>query len=376
MLAPHLSSSSERSGASHFPRTTMWGLGTKVIAMSVNTIVRYLLACVALALASGCGGGSAVPQSPLTLSQTLTSSPPVMLPNANHYGEDFMFTAQLYGNDITVYKRVGFTLQKVGLLSQSVSAPQGSMATQNGYLYVSNGGDANILVYKDQGKKGQIPEQPLEDYGQFPNNVALTPDRNLVAVSNEHSSPSGRGSVSIYLNRQTEPTRLLTYGTDQLQGEGVAIDHQGNCFWSFNDPNTNSGSVVEFSGCAGYGSVIVSSIPKAGGIVFDQSGDLYYIDQTKGVYQCQKTSMCTLFFANGTGYKGPVDPVNLNFDYKQKGLWIADAAGYIWAVDLQGHGKCKHPGQAVKGGKGGKSLCVYRFSSVDGDPYGIAPEPG
>jgi hypothetical protein len=310
-----------------------------------------------------------VPSQAAATAPTLSDSP--IVPGANHYGNDsFIITAQLYGNDASVYQRKGFTLTYKTAIMYGISAPQGTATTPNDYWYLSNGGHNNVLVYKI--KKGSIPQYPintLDDHGALPVNVAATASRNLVAVSNGTTNGSGAGSVSVYLNRQTEPTRTLTYGSDQLQGEGVAIDHQGNCFWSFQDPNTNSGSVVEFAGCNGGGSVVVSGLTKAGGIAFDQSGDLYYVDQAYGVYQCAKTANCILFASN-TSY-GFGLPNNLNFDQKDKSLWLADASGYFWAIQLNGGGHCKGNNK----GKG-SGLCVYQYTSVDGNPYGIAPSPG
>ena len=69
-----------------------------------------------------------------------------------------------------------------------------------------------------------------------------------------------------------------------------------------NDPKSGSGSVAEFARCNGTGTLIVSGIPNAGGIVLDQSGDLYYVNQTtnggfySGIYQCKKISHWTFFF--------------------------------------------------------------------------------
>jgi DNA-binding beta-propeller fold protein YncE len=48
----------------------------------------------------------------------------------------------------------------------------------------------------------------------------------------------------------------------------------------------------------------------------------------------------------------------MNFDAKEKHLWVADATGYIDAVNPQ-TGSIK-----------------YHTISIDGDPYGIAPSPG
>ena len=291
------------------------------------------------------------------------------MPQANHYGNDaFIVSAQLYGNDATVYARSGYTLKYQQTLVNDISAPQGDFATQNDYLYLSNSGRSNILVYKIRNKKPfpQYPTNTLDDYGQIPVNVSATPSRNLVAVSNYAALTGGAGSVSVYLNRDSEPSRVLTYGTDQLQGEGIAIDHQGNCFWSFNDPNTNGGSIVEFAGCNGSGSVVQPGLTKAEGVVFDQSGNMYYVDQTQGVFKCVKTSSCYLWAPNATYGFGL--PTNINFDYKAKALWLADATGYIWSIELKG-GKCTEP-------KKHGGLCVRQYPSQDGDPFGVAPIRG
>lgn len=332
--------------------------------MSVTRIVRFSYFLPALVLLSGCGGGSSVP-SPFSATAPGFSDAPIA-PQASHYGNDsFIITAQLYGNDATIYKRKGFTLTPVATIKYDISFPEGTVTTPNGYWYLTNSGHSNVLVY--QVKKNHYPQYPLDtldDYGEVPVDVSATPDRNLVAVSNQATTSGGSGSVSIYLNRQSEPSRMLTYGSDTLQGEGVAIDHQGNCFWSFNDPNTNSGSIVEFAGCNGTGSLVYSDITNAGGVAFDQSGNMYFVDQAQGVYQCVKTSSCHPWASNQQYGFG--QPNFINFDQKSKDLWLSDSSGYIWAISLKGqcgHGKYKH-------------LCVYQSPSVDGDPYGIAPLPG
>ena len=230
--------------------------------------------------------------------------------DAQHFGNDyyrFVYTAQFFGNDLGIYKRSGSSLTPYETLTQGVSAPQGTVTTMNGWWYVANGGDSNVLVYRTK-KHGptKSPVATLEDYGQAPVNVDVTPSRQLVAVSNAGSS-SAAGSVSIYLDRQTKPSRILTYGSDPLQGMGVAISHQGDCYWSFNDPKTSSGSVVEFARCNGTGKLVISGIPNAGGIVLDQSGNLYYVNQTtsgsfySGIYAVQKDIallvLCRRFWA-------------------------------------------------------------------------------
>ena len=195
----------------------------------------------------------------------------------------------------------------------------------------------------------------LFDSGEFPGNVDVVPNRKLVAVSNISTVSLGPGSVSVYLDRSDEPARTLTYGTDNMRGAGIAIDHHNNCYWSFNDPASGSGTIVEFIGCAGAGTPIVGGIGVAGGLVFDQKDDLYYVDQAVGIFKCMRTQNCKTF-ATGFG-----DPVNINFDHKQKHLWVADASGYIDSVDP----------------KNGTIESMTPAQGGAGDPpFGIAAAPG
>jgi hypothetical protein len=287
--------------------------------------------------------------------QRATASPAAVKANS------FMYTAQLYGNDSSVYVRTGNSLTWFENLHTGLSAPQGTMATPNGWWYVANGGHSNVVFYRSTGHGPDGPLGSLDDYGQYPVNVSLAPDRRVVAASNGHTTSGGPGSVSVYLNRQAEPSRNLTYGSDPLLGEGVALDHQGNCWWSFYDPYTQNGSIVEFVGCSEPGTLVISSIPYPGGIVFDQRDDLYYLNQQtagnqfSGLYQCKGKSACKIFALKDQG-----DPVNVNFDHKQKGLWVADATGSIWMVNPKNKQTTQYPAE------GGPT----------DPPFGIAPEPG
>jgi hypothetical protein len=216
------------------------------------------------------------------------------------------------------------------------------------------------VVGKETKTGPAIPIGYLDDYGWFPDNVAATSSRHLVALSNQSTSSGAAGSVSIYLNRQTEPSRILTYAGGPIQGEGIAISHRGDCYWGFNGPESGSGSIVEFAGCNGSGTVVLSGIPKIGGIVFDQSDNLFYVNEVNsgnthaGIYACKKTSNCSknpLFDDHGG------QPININFDHKAKLLWLADATGFIYAVSP----------------KSGKSTQIQAYGAA---PYGIAPAPG
>jgi DNA-binding beta-propeller fold protein YncE len=275
-------------------------------------------------------------------------------PNAQHYGNDYVYSAQPYSNDLAVYQRKGLSLTLVETLSSGIALPRGTVATPAGWLYLANDGDSNVLVFRSTRQGPNGPVRVLEDSGEVPDDVSVTPDRKLVAVSNATSVGSGTGSVSVYLNRKSLPGRVLTYGSDLLQGEGVAIDPQGNCWWSFDDLSNRAalGSIVEFQDCGGTGTLVISGITSPGGMAFDQSGDLYYVDEASGIYKCSQTTNCKLF-ATGFGL-----PTNINFDANQEHLWVADASGYIDAVNPQ------------------TGSIEYETLSIDGDPYGIAPSPG
>jgi len=305
----------------------------------------------AIAALVGCAAGS--PGAPPSADSSSVLAALRSGPDAQHYGND-VYSSQLYGNDATVYRRKGTSLEPLETLHGGISAPQGTVATPGGWWYLTNGGHADVLIYRTTANGPKGPLGTLDDAGELPINVAVTADRNLVAVSNATGAGSGTGSVSVYLNRSAHSSRVLTYGSDLLQGQGVAIDSHGNCFWAFNDESkpSASGSIVEFDQCNGTGTLVLSGITSAGGIVFDRSGNLYYIDEAKGIYKCRQTSQCALFAA-GFGL-----PTNMNFDGKQSHLWVADATGYIDAVNPQ------------------TGSIEQKTLSIDGDPYGIAPAPG
>ncbi len=325
----------------------------------------FVGAVLSVSLLSGCAGGAApgIPSSSVDLAAL--SRAPSDVEDFGHrknlaqlYGEDFgrwIYLAQLYGEDLSVYRRVGLTLHYVETLKQGVSSPQGTMATVNGWWYVANGGASNVLVYLSKKRGPQFQkDMTLNDPGQFPANVYATRSRRLVVVSNASTNSGGAGSVSVYLDRQKNPERTLTYGNDPLQGTGVAIDDQGNCYWAFNDPNTNNGSIVEFAGCRGSGTLIISGIANAQGITLDRQGNLYYIDQPSGIYHCKKTSNCQKF---PTVFDLPI---NMNFDHKDKLLWVAGAGGDIYAVDP----------------KTGAKVFTMQVGGPTNPPFGIAPAPG
>lgn len=311
-----------------------------------------------LALAvSGCAQRSLPVGTPQYVGATQT----LAWPAAHFYGNDAMYSSQPSANEVVIYrrKRHGLTLTRRKTLTAGFSSPMGMATTRGGWWYIANSGASDVLVYRTtpEGPKG--PTATLNDDGQVPVNVSVSPGRELVAVSNGSTTAGGAGSVSVYVNRQHERSRILTYGTDPIQGEGIAIDSHGNCYWSLNDPRKLSGSIVEFAGCNGSGTLVRSGILRAGGLAFDRSGNFYYVDQLLGIFKCPSSSSCSIFAP--VGLSGLILPANINFDNRDpQNLWVADAAGYIDALNLQG-------------------LIAYILNVLGGvtaPPIGIAPASG
>ncbi|HEV3092041.1 MAG TPA: hypothetical protein VGX91_11445 [Candidatus Cybelea sp.] len=285
-------------------------------------------------------------------------------------GSGILYGAILYGHDLNVYSTgsSGSGLQYQCTLTQGVEDPNGTIATVNGWWYVANGGGENVLVYQTKKSGPQGPVSTLADYNEYPTNVYTNPNRNTVAVSNLDSVSGGGGSVSVYLHRQAVFTRMLTVsGYGSVYGAGIAITHGGDCYWGFNTTGSNSsGYIVKFSKCNGNATVVLSGIPQVGGITFDQSDNLYYVNSVAygsiaaGVYKCAKTSEPCNPFENTTTHIDYVQPTNLNFDYKGKDLWVADpGAGYIYELNSSG-------GLELSDQVGTGNYAVY----------GVAPEPG
>ncbi|MGA8575199.1 MAG: hypothetical protein WB609_05835 [Candidatus Cybelea sp.] len=325
--------------------------------MATRTQTYSIPSLLLLAMLGGCAGGasSSSPQGLLALPAALTNASQGHLRSARSLPPLWIYTAQLYGEDVKVYQRNGLSLTYYETLTPGVASPYGTVTTPDGRWYVANGGHSNVLVYRTTKYGPQGPVEVLDDYGEMPVNVTVTSSRRLVAVSNAHTMIGGAGSVSIYLNRNAEPARILRYGAHLLAGAGIALDRHGNCYWSFNDPIRIAGSIVEFAGCNGTGKLVVSGIAKAGGVAFDQHDDLYYVDQTSGIYKCQGTSKCALF-ANGFGA-----PENINFDHNHGHLWVADATGYI---------------DAVNPATGAIEYSIEGAGGPHDPPFGIAPAPG
>lgn len=235
--------------------------------MWVRTVGSLSIGSVALlAVVSGCGNGSST-----SVPSAANLGTPVSMvgaqPDNNGHGKggggeckgnfskgggggskggggSVIYTAQAYGHDVKVYSVGSGGLTYNCYVNNGVDEPDGSVATVNGWLYVANGNGNDVLVYRT---KHGLPQGPatLTD-ANFPTNVDTNPNRELVAVSNLGTS-SENGNVYVYLHRQSVKSRTLTYGgSETVYGAGIALSHNGNCYWGFNGTTSNSGEIVEF----------------------------------------------------------------------------------------------------------------------------------
>jgi len=225
--------------------------------MSGLTARAFVRLTIAVAV-SGCAQG---PTAPAVPSYSAAQQTPAR-PDAHLYGNDWLYASQPNDNEVVVYRRNSnnLTLSYVETLTSGLSAPMGMVATRDGTWYVANSGSSNVLVYSTTRHGPQGPIATLSDAGEVPVNVAATPNHRLIAVSNGSTSGSGAGSVSVYLNGSSTPSRTLSYGHDPIHGAGITIDANRNCYWSFDDPLTLTASIVKFPGCKGSGSLFKSGI--------------------------------------------------------------------------------------------------------------------
>ena len=229
-------------------------------------------------------------------------------------------------------KRSGFGLTPYETLTSGFSAPMGMVATPDGRWYIAN---SRIQTSWFIARRVRDPRdlRPARVPEKFRSTSTLPPNRQLVAVSNGSTTGSGAGSVSVYLNRQDRPSRILTLETIPSGARASQLTRAATVTGTLNDPRKLTGSIVKLASCNGSGTLSRSGILRAGGLAFDHSGNLYYVDQLLGIFKCYGWSY-GLLAPMGVG--GLIIPRNINFDNgSPQSLWVADAAGYIDAVSLQ-----------------------------------------
>jgi hypothetical protein len=216
------------------------------------------------------------------------------------------------------------TTKLVGSLTDGLSSPQGATVDAKANLYVANTGGQNVLVYAPGSSS---PTETLSDPAEDPGDVAVR--GSVVAVSNVSGYSGSPGSLSIYVNGATSPSYTLT-DPNANEGIGVAFDGLGDCVWSFSS-SSNEGMIDVFPGCLqGASPINVGAIGSAGGVAFDNDGNMIASDQkAAAVYRYS-----LLGPSETTINPGFCSPLFLNFNVKFDQIAVADpCAGYTWRLN-------------------------------------------
>ena len=190
---------------------------------------------------------------------------------------------------------------------QGLEQPSALVSDPQGYVYVSDGEAGEVAVYAP-GMKRRISTLTGVSVG-----FDMAVHAGTIAVG-------GGNTITVFPAGSTTPY----YVTDPqaMQGNGLAFDSRGNCYWSVT-LNDGKGTVRidEFNGCAG--SALPLNIPGAPlWLAFDGNDDLYYVDlspdKSSGIYRCNALTDCKLAFARGTAARA------IRFDQGWRHLYVAD----------------------------------------------------
>jgi hypothetical protein len=245
-----------------------------------------------------------------------------------------------------------------GTVTADLISPQGTVARNKGEWYIANTGASNVKVYSSTTAGPHGATNTLDDSGQYPGDVDVEvklKDPYITAVSNVYDTGVHSGSVSVYRTTSRTPDWYLTL-PNAVEGIGIAIDQRGDCYWSYVDLSSGVGYIAKFAGCTGSGTPFIT-MNYPGGLAFDKYDNLYYVDQTKGIFKCIGVSSCSLLSA-GFG-----DPLFINFDDDWSHLFVTDI------VDCSVDAIDPHTGSV---------LATNSIGSSQGcdPPVGVAPSPG
>ena len=264
----------------------------------------------------------------------------------------FVYACVPSENSCSVYDTNG---NLVGTLTDGLSAPAGTMANTQGLLYIANATGANVAVFANG---GTTPVETLADPGEEPGDVAVS--KKLVVVSNEYGISSSPPNVAVYKKGATSPSYVLN-APGAFQGIGVAIDTKGNCYWSYNADSSSGGHIIEFAGCKPKSKAVDLGLTlgDAGGLAFDGDGNLWFTDQSSGLYRCAGVSSCTLVAG------GFSDPLAIHFNKGATTLYLADPTTGIYTITgFASNGRRKlHP-----------AYVVTPFAAAI-NVYGVTPSP-
>lgn len=251
-------------------------------------------------------------------------SPQVRPPKSKSRVGEYFYGCDFDADSCGVYYLGGALVSTI----TNLTYPQGVAVDDKHQVYVVNSGAYQVLIYAPGGSP---LVSTLSSPGNEPAFAAVS--KTLLAVS-DLSSSSGRANVAVYRNRSNgaTPSYYLT-DPNAIEGESVAFDSKGNCYWSYNARTSSKfGNIDEFRGCKQGAKPINLGITTqfAGGIAFDAEDNLWYTDQRAGTLNvCVSGSGC---FVDLTGFG---DPITLSWDGSDV-MYVMDATAGIYQVNVLG----------------------------------------
>ena len=160
----------------------------------------------------------------------------------------------------------------VGQITDAISGPDGIYVDNLGTLYVCNFGAGTVTEYL----KGQTTHSKTLTGAGSPKYVVAGHD-GTVYVSDFHGSAGGH--VYEYAGGSTTPTVTINF---QSFPAGLALDRLNKLYVAYNDSANSDIEVLKFAPgkTSGKNLGIHLKFGYAGGVTFDQSGDLLLVDQS------------------------------------------------------------------------------------------------
>lgn len=288
--------------------------------MRSSSTIFVLVAAVTVWFTGACSVRVA---SPVSVSAPAESTSRVINDHGPDYG-NWIYTCVPSNKSCPVYTVSGTTLSYYSSVS-GISEPEGSFGADV-LWYVADYASSTVPKFIS-GKNGPRAYGAMLDPDEHPVDVVSTGYGEY--VSNALTTKGKSGDVVYYkFGSNTHVARSRTYAVPGglTVGGSVTVD-SSDLVWAVRDPNRGMSYIVDFPGGT-TGTAIVSTGDPLGGIAFDGSNNLYYVDESQGVYKCTGLTNCALFAT------GPKEPASMCFDEGWQHLWVTDIkAAEIYAFD-------------------------------------------
>jgi hypothetical protein len=259
------------------------------------------------ALAAGCSAAASTPPVANSASAALAASrAPSLFTTAQSPSQGFVYACTLEPRCF-VFTSAG---KRVRTIQGDLQQPSALVSDPQGYVYVSDAIANQVAIYSP-GMKRRVATRTGVSVG-----FDMAVHAGTIAVG-------GGNTITVLAAGSKAPYYLSD--PDAMQGNGLAFDSRGNCYWSVT-LNDGKGTVRvdEFNGCAGSAQHL--AIPGSPlWLAFDGSDDLYYVnfasDNSSGIYRCDGLANCKLAFGRGTESRA------IRFDRGWQHLYVADLGG-------------------------------------------------